>query len=356
MGRGGVLCFDGSPKEALKFFGAKEHAAIYAALDRRPADDWRSDFLRQRRDEGDTAEKAAPPDRPAQAPKRNGIQQVRILGARYLRLVLRDRRNLAILLGQAPLMALALIGLFAVDVFSAEGDAGAAAQLLFLLITTVIWLGSIDSARELIKERAIFVREAAIGVTTGSYLASKVLVLFGLAMIQVALVLTIVLFFRPLHEGASVYLGLAAALLLTCFIAVAMGLVVSAVVNSEDQAVSFVPLVLIPQLFFAGAIIPLKEMSEPVAALSSAVFAKWSYQVIGTVVDLNARFARSPGGLEQYGSVFFDVRLHVGYGVLVGFVAVFVVATWRLLEANSSKQPVQLRGRRGADWRAQASR
>ena len=45
----------------------------------------------------------------------------------------------------------------------ARGQPGGCRQLLFLLAITVIWLGSIDAAREIVKERSVFEREAAIG-------------------------------------------------------------------------------------------------------------------------------------------------------------------------------------------------
>ena len=48
MGRGGRLCFDGSPADAMTFFGADSYDEIYAQLDRRPAEEWQ----RKREQEG----------------------------------------------------------------------------------------------------------------------------------------------------------------------------------------------------------------------------------------------------------------------------------------------------------------
>jgi len=55
-------------------------------------------------------------------------------------------------------------------------------------------------------------------------------------------------------------------LLLTGFSAVGMGLLMSAAVRTQDQATSFIPLVLVPQLFFGGSIAPIATMSAPLAA------------------------------------------------------------------------------------------
>ena len=52
-------------------------------------------------------------------------------------------------------------------------------------------------------------------------------------------------------------------LVLTSWVAVGLGLVVSALARSEDQATSFIPLVLIPQLLFAGSIVSVAQMAHP---------------------------------------------------------------------------------------------
>ena len=54
-----------------------------------------------------------------------------------------------------------------------QRDADDAVTVLFLVVTMVVWFGSIDGAREIIKEKSVYVREAAVGVRTGAYLLSK---------------------------------------------------------------------------------------------------------------------------------------------------------------------------------------
>ena len=95
-----------------------------------------------------------------------------MLTGRYLRLLLRDQRNLLILLGQVPLIGLAIGLLFEAGLFAQASDGpGVVAgnpdeqiQLLFLLVTTAIWFGSIDGSREIVKERSVASREADVGV------------------------------------------------------------------------------------------------------------------------------------------------------------------------------------------------
>ena len=341
MGRGGVRCFQGPPAEALAFFGVERFEDIYAQLEATPADTWRARFAATQPREADTGPApvpgAAPPTAPPAPPRRALGRQVRVLAARYARLFVRDRRNALILLGQVPLIALACAGLFGADVFAARAKTGDAIQLLFLLVTVAIWLGAIDAAREVIKERSVLQREAAVGLRLGAYLLSKLAVLWTLIVVQVALLALITLALRPLHEDAGAYGLLIATLVLTGFASVAMGLVVSAAADSQDQATSFVPLVLIPQLFFAGAIIPEAKMSAPIRALSDLVYAKWSFATSGTAVDMDGRLT-GLADAGRYGD-FFAQPAAAGLVVLLAFIAVFLAAALVLLRRMVRRRP-----------------
>jgi ABC-type multidrug transport system permease subunit len=262
------------------------------------------------------------------------LPQVRVLAHRYVRLLARDRRNLALLLGQVPVLALAMVGLFNSGLFRRPGgEPSNGLQLLFLLVTTVIWLGSIDASRELIKEKSLFLREAAVGTRLSSYLISKAVVLFGLAAIQTLALAAIVFAFQPLHEPAGTYLAVAAILVLTALVAVGMGLTVSALVESQDQATSFIPLVLIPQLLFAGSIVSVKSMGEPVQTLSNIVFSRWSFAGTGSAVDLNGRIAQDPSfaRFNKYGTDFFTLSTGTTCLILAGFLVAFFAAVAVLL-------------------------
>src|SRR5690606_21627502 len=66
---------------------------------------------------------------------------------------------------------------------------GEALQRLTILIVAAALMGTAVTIRELVKERAIFQREYAVGLSPGLYLASKVLVL-GTACFGQGLVVT----------------------------------------------------------------------------------------------------------------------------------------------------------------------
>ncbi|MDB6069257.1 MAG: hypothetical protein JWL81_428 [Verrucomicrobiales bacterium] len=73
----------------------------------------------------------------------------------------------------------------------------------------------------------------------------------------------------PLTQVVLTSIGLRVlALLLTAVVGVSMGLAISALVQSETQAVMWVPLMLIPQILFGGFVVTLPEMSRSVRGFS----------------------------------------------------------------------------------------
>jgi ABC-type lipoprotein export system ATPase subunit len=340
IGRGGELCFFGRPDEGLAFFGVDAYDDVYTALARRPRGEWRADFetVRAQVPAPPAPADAMPEPGPAGSPRakqRGGIQLL-VLVERYLRLLARDGRNLAILLGQVPIIAVCIALLFEAGLFGRAdvglapepGSPDEAVQLLFVVATTAIWFGSIDAAREIVKERAITARESAIGVGWTAYLGSKAIVLFGLATLQTAALGFVVFAIRPLEELPEVYVTVFGLLVLTSIVGVGMGLAISAFASSEDQATSFIPLALIPQLLFAGAIVPIERMTEPIAALASVVFGRWSLAGLGNAIDLNGRIAADPRFAEVsgYGESFFDVSPGNVSLILLAFLVAFLLA------------------------------
>jgi ABC-type multidrug transport system ATPase subunit/pSer/pThr/pTyr-binding forkhead associated (FHA) protein len=337
MGQGGELCFFGPPQEAKEFFATPTFDGIYSALDRRPAPEWRREFEAERGDALPTLEEpVAAPAAPRPARPRPDVgRQSTLLARRYLTLMVRDRRNLAILLGQVPLIALGIALLFKSDVLRGSADTNNAALLLFLVVTSMIWLGAIDAAREIIKERPLMERERAIGVRLSAYLGSKSIVLFGLVMVQAALLGAVTFGLRPLYESPPTYLALFVVLAVTGFVAVAMGLWISSLVSSEDQAASFIPLALIPQLLFGGAIVAVEEMSGAMQQLSKLVFSRWSFADVGAAIDMGERISQSTSSVpSRYPPDFFELPLLRGIGIVAAFMFAFLALTYVTLEIN----------------------
>jgi ABC-type multidrug transport system ATPase subunit/pSer/pThr/pTyr-binding forkhead associated (FHA) protein len=336
MGEGGIVCFDGAPIDALRFFGVDHYDEIYTQLHDGQAASWRRRFAEDAGAGGDGTSLLEPTPRSsrARARSRRRLPQIAVLVDRYARLLWRDKRNLALLVAQVPLLALAMATLFEAGVFDRSGgSAQQAAQLLFLLITTAIWFGAIDSAREIVKERGVLERERSVGLRLGSYLASKCVVLLSIATLQTAVMATIVFAFRPLDEPASAALGVMAILVACSWVSVAMGLAISALVQTEDQATSFIPLALLPQLLFAGALVPVDGMGRAAEVISALMFARWGFAGAGSGIDMNTRITddRQFAAVNRFGPDFFDLGVATTLGVLAVFLAAMLAITWALL-------------------------
>ena len=327
----GELCFRGSPADALEFFGVPSHDKIYAALEERQSSEWRA-RLEQRQGVARPAAETSEAPSQESAPKvhRNAAAQAGVLVSRYLRLFLRDRRNAFTLFGQVPLIALGIAFLFQSGVFNRVGSGNGMPgqpreqiQLLFLLVTTAIWFGLISASREIVKERAVTSREAAVGVKWSAYLASKATVLFAVSALQTIALAYFVFALRPLDEPASAYAAVTVLLVLCSWVAVGVGLVVSAASSTEDQATSVIPLTLIPQLLFAGAVVPPERMTGAVDALSTVVFARWGLAGAGTAVDMQERVRVDKQLALGYGDSFFSGQPWQYMVILALFLVIF---------------------------------
>lgn len=340
MGRGGLLCFYGSPDEALEFFSIAHFDDLYLAMEGVGAAEWHARFTQLH------GAPFSPPDAMAArgrvAPRREIGPQASTLARRYAKLFFRDRRNLRILALQVPLLALGIALLFKRDVFARDGALtmpGEAAQLLFLLVTVSVWFGAIAAAREIIKERTVLQREVAVGVRLQAYVASKVVLLFALTAAQAVALALIVLTLRPLHEPGSAVVTVMFLLVMSAWGGVAMGLLVSAVVSSEDQASSFIPLILVPQLLFGGAIVPTHEMGFVMAALSKLIVAQWAFAGAGNTIHLQDRIDADPvfRTASRYGDHFFDIPAAAAVVVLGVFLCAFAIVLMKVLAERAGE-------------------
>ena len=297
---GGHLTFVGSPEEGLRHFGVTTYDEIYSRMPDQVS-----------------AVAAAALDSPASARAEDGrppmihrssMRQFAMLTARYARTFWRDRRTLLALLLQVPVMAV-LIMVFPPNVLAVpDEEPSKSAQFLFLLITVAIWLGLISATREIVKEKTIIRREFAVGVRVPAYLGSKLAVLMALTIVQICILVAVTFAIQPLG-GATItdYLILLLLLLACAWAAATMGLAVSSMAKSVDQATSFVPLLLIPQLLFAGAVIPYESMRAAAQAISAFVVARWGFASAGEAIHMNDRLAESRPDQQTFGDTFFTI-------------------------------------------------
>ncbi len=121
-----------------------------------------------------------------------------------------------------------------------------------LMVFTSIWLGTSNSAREIIKELPVYRRERLIKLRIAPYLFSKMTVQSLICLVQTVILVTIV----SLGLGLPQFWLNLTAFFAISFASMVMGLTVSAVATNMDKALSAVQLLLIPQIILSGAIIP----------------------------------------------------------------------------------------------------
>jgi len=287
----GQLVYYGPPAEGAAHFRVERLSDVYEALESESASVWHERFVAsphyQRYVTDRVADlpsiEAASADASGQRRKRSlrllDLRQTLTLTRRYVDLLLADRINLLVLLLQAPLIALVVGGVFDTSGEPLE-QAAAQSQIAFVLVLSSIWFGCINSAREIVKELPVYLRERSVTVTLPAYLASKLLPLAVLCLIQVASFLAITTLMLGL-DGP--FLDRLLTLFLSGFAATAMGLAISAFANSNDKAIAALPLLLIPQFILSNSVVPLSGIIEDIARL--IVIAYWGIDAMRATLD-----------------------------------------------------------------------
>lgn len=204
-----------------------------------------------------------------------------VLARRMLAIKLADRWNTAVLLAQAPLIALLIAGVFGGRVrrdpnpLAWQGVATAVALTTFLLALAAVWFGVSNAAREIVAERAIYRRERMVGLARTAYLGSKVVVLLLLSVIQCAV----------LFGGVAAGCGLAGShayalvvLILAASSGTAIGLTLSASVRSSEAAAAALPLILLPMVVLGGSLLPLPELPPAAAWCADLMPSRWGFE------------------------------------------------------------------------------
>jgi ABC-type multidrug transport system ATPase subunit/ABC-type multidrug transport system permease subunit len=313
---GGVPAYYGPPGAAPEFFGVSDFAAIYNKIHRCPdphelrrafaSSELHKRFVFNQITVAKPADQQVPAYENLTRAVARAWHQFRVLAMRYQEEMLADRRNLMLLLLQAPVIATLTVLLFRQDPFQAnqhieqarfsgKTPIQSAPTLLFILTLTCIWCGTNNAAREIVKEARMFRRERMAGLGDVPYLSSKWAVLGLLSAIQALALWAIVEVGIGFHldaRGDAVLLGW---IVLSTLCGMSLGLLVSCVAKSPDQAGSVLPILLVPQVLLGGLMIPLEEMGG-VQALSGACPSRWSFAGLASAVDLEGRFGEAGVG------------------------------------------------------------
>jgi ABC transport system ATP-binding/permease protein len=342
---GGKVAFYGPPQEGLSYFGQPGWAEVFQSFEQFPDRDWAGEFARshvcaQYVTGPQTLSRA--PDGPIAAgtprpPMRRGrLHQVSTLCRRYARVIAADRGYL-LFMGLMPIV----LGALTHALSGPQGLAGgsgtntSAQQLLLVLVVSACLAGTASSVRELVKERSIFVRERAAGLSSGAYLASKLVVLGVISVVQVLILTGIGLAGLPMPaHGAFLTNAPLAELLIGIavlgVVSMCLGLLVSALVSTSEKAMPFLVLLTMAQVILSGGVIAVAGKAG-LAQLSWLAPARWGFGAVASTVDLtritpmSAALAADPLWKHQASTWLTDMVAAIALAVVFS-----LIAWWRL--------------------------
>lgn len=222
-----------------------------------------------------------------------------------------------------------------------------AEETLLVLMITACLAGVFNSIREVVKERGIYDRERAAGLSAGAYLTSKVLVLGVIAVYQAVVITAVGVLKYPLPANGSLlthepFLELCAA---TAFLELAstfLGLLVSALVSSSDLAMQVLIIPVMIQIVFSGGFFTLTGVFAQVSAL---IPGRWGFAALASTARLN-----EPNKLM---GVQTDPRWDhtacawlTAMGAMLAWSAVYLLLAWWLLNRRSPGRRKRARSHR----------
>jgi ABC-type multidrug transport system ATPase subunit len=258
----GRLVFSGSPDEMRKKFGTLALSDVYEKA-RIPQPDsppvarntgaLKKEIKNRMSDTGYAAARLYKPKTVS------FLRQLLLLVSRYYKVLVRDSRTLGLMFVQAPLIAVLLAFVFKPD------SNFLPLSFYFCISISVIWMGGMNSVREIAREWSLIEREFRIGLSKTAYGISKIVVFCILGILQ-ALTFGICLHF--LFTNFSFDASSGVLLCMACAAGSLLGLAISVFSRNVNMAISFLPIIFIPQIFFSGILMPFDEMPAAGTMLS----------------------------------------------------------------------------------------
>jgi energy-coupling factor transporter ATP-binding protein EcfA2 len=259
----GKQAFYGSPKEAYRYFETDDPETILTNLNDDTASNWQT--ILQKRITPIRSTSALEALIPSYFPKTSlspvFLYKILMTAKQWFR----DKGKFLTLLLQ-PL----IIGFLFSQIFS---DATSLWIVAFAIILSANWLSLSLSIREIVQEKEILQAEFRKGVPILPTIFAKALLPTMVAFVQTLIVFAFVGFRThiwptPLH--------LLAVILLMVLPPVAVGLAVSSLSKNAGQANAMLPLLIIPQVALAGALVPLDQMQAIGRILSTVIWSRYN--------------------------------------------------------------------------------
>jgi ABC-type multidrug transport system ATPase subunit len=154
---------------------------------------------------------------------------------------------------------------------------------MFMAVVVALFIGLTVSAEEIIRDRKIQKRESFLNLSKGSYIWSKIIIMFTLSAIQAILFVLVgnsVLGIKGMIEPYWIILFSS-----FCF-ANMLGLNISASFNSAVTIYILIPILIIPQLLFSGVMVkfdklnPIITSQNVVPVIGDMMASRWAFEAL----------------------------------------------------------------------------
>ncbi|MFE7318149.1 FHA domain-containing protein [Streptomyces sp. NPDC057555] len=344
MAPGGSVAYFGPPQEALNFFQYESWADVFSAFENYRDYDWAGRWRGSPHYQMYAADlDAAPPQSvsvqapPARIQKSQSWgSQLWTLMRRYVSVLASDRGFLALMvilpavLGVVSLLIPSDYGLG----YGPEKKFGMrpnrdASTIMLILAVGMCFSGAANSVRELIKERVIYERERATGLSRSAYLMSKVLVLGVVTAFQGVILAAIGFSTRPMPSQGLIFAKMPAiemtvAIIALGFTSMMVGLIISALVRTAEKTMPLLVMFAIVQVVFTGVLFQLFD-TVGVSQFSWLMPSRWGVSALGATADMNVLLPWEIGHPDplwkhQTGVYVMDVVILLTLGVALAFV------------------------------------
>lgn len=220
----------------------------------------------------------------------NFLKQFKVFLTRDVKSKLTNTQYLLINFLEAPLLAFILA--YLVRYFNTDDETSKGyifknneniPAYMFMSVVVALFIGLTVSAEEIIRDRKIRKRESFLNLSKGSYLWSKITIMFVLSAIQT---LTFVLVGNSILGVKGMYGDYWLILFTTSCFANILGLNISSAFNSAVTIYILIPFLIIPQLLLAGVVVKFDKLNPDLAAQGSVPIAgevmasRWAFEAL----------------------------------------------------------------------------
>jgi ABC-type multidrug transport system ATPase subunit/uncharacterized tellurite resistance protein B-like protein len=231
------------------------------------------------------------------------FKQFKVFFTRDLKSKLTNTQYLLISFLEAPILAFILaylVRFYNTDVDTSKGyifgENENVPAYMFMSVVVALFIGLTVSAEEIIRDRKIRKRESFLNLSKGSYLWSKIVIMFILSSIQT---LTFVIVGNFVLGIEGMYADYWMVLFTTSCFANALGLNISSAFNSAVTIYILIPFLIIPQLLLAGVVVKFDKLNPTLSKVGSVplsgevMASRWAFEALAVNQFKNNKYEKN---------------------------------------------------------------